>query len=283
MVRIVTDSTCDLSKELQAQWKLDVLHLEVRFGNERYRDGVDLQTGEFYEKLAAAKALPQTSQINPHEFAAVFQEAVDAGDEVVCIPISAHLSGTCQSALVAREMVNPRRIFVVDSRNATFGLALLVQQAVRLRDRGLSALEIAAAVEDLKGRVRFLAVVDTLKYLKLGGRISAATAAVGSILNIRPLISVVRGRVENVGRARGQAAAFDWIARRLREDPPDAALPVACGHSCAPQLLQTLMEQFRDFWRPEDCLVCVVGSTVGTHTGPGAVGRGYFAQSAAIL
>ena len=184
MVRIMTDSTCDLSPERQKALGVEVVPLSVHFGAESFRDGVDLSNAEFYERLRGAETLPTTAQVNPEEFISRFQDHVGAGDQVVGIFLASQLSGTCQSALIARGIVDEANIFVVDSTTVTFGLGLLVEMAAQLRDAGLSAPEIAAQVEQLAGRLRFYAVVGTLKYLKMGGRISGTAAVVGGMLGI---------------------------------------------------------------------------------------------------
>ena len=159
-------------------------------------------------------------------------------DEIVGIFISGAMSGTCQSALIARDMVDGEdRIHVVDSRTVTFALGLLVEVAATLRDQGLSAKELAAKLEELAGRLRLLAVVDTLKYLKMGGRISTASAVVGALLNINPIITIENGLVEGIGKARGRKAAFQWIAKRMEKEAPDLSLPVSFGHTNAPEAM----------------------------------------------
>ncbi len=275
MVRIITDSTSDVSTEEQKQLDIHVVPLTVYFPDGSYQDGVDLSHEEFYEKLAAADKLPTTSQVNPETFAALFQAYVDAGDEVVGLFLSGELSGTCQSARIAADMVDSERVHILDSRNVTFSLGLLVKQAARLRDKGLSAREIAEHIESLTGRLRLVAVVDTLKYLKMGGRLSTASAVVGGILGINPLIALVDGKVEAIGKVRGRRAAFEFMAKYLQEHPVDTEYPVAFGHSNAP----ALMEECRDYFAPlvgTDWLeYSSIGCIVGTHAGPGATGFAY--------
>ncbi len=277
MVRIITDSTSDLSAEQARQLGVDVFPLQVHFGEECYLDGVEISVAQFYEKLAQAEQLPTTSQVNPDAFAQKFQRYVDAGDTVVGIFLSSKMSGTCQSALIAREMVDQEKIFVVDSHTVTFALGLMVTEAVKLRDQGLSAGEIAARMEELSHKVRLLAMVDTLKYLKMGGRISAATAAVGGLLGINPIISVGdSGTVESAGKARGRKAAFRWIAGRMEQEPADPAHGISFGHSNAPEAMEECISFFADRLDTEHALRSDIGAVVGTHAGPGAAGIAYF-------
>lgn len=275
MVQIVTDSTSDLSREEQEQLRVRVIPLTVHFEDGSYQDGVDLSHEEFYEKLAVAEKLPTTSQVNPETFAALFQSYVDAGDEVVALFISGELSGTCQSARIAAQMVDPERVHVLDSRNVTFALGLLVRQAAQLRDEGKTAGEIVSQIEELIGRVRLVAVVDTLKYLKMGGRLSTASAVVGGILGINPIIALEGGRVEAIGKVRGRKAAFEFMAKFLAQHPVDPAYPVAFGHSNAPALLEECRSYFTPLIGTDRLVSGGIGCIVGTHAGPGATGFAY--------
>lgn len=277
MIRIITDSTSDLSPQRREAIGVDVIPLSVQFGQEIFRDGVDITNAEFYDRLSKAETLPTTSQINPEVFAALFRKYLDQGDEIVGIFISGAMSGTCQSALIARDMVDGEdKIHIVDSRTVTFALGLLVEVAASLRDQGLSAGELAARLEALAGRVRLLAVVDTLKYLKMGGRISTATAVVGGLLGISPIITIENGLVEGIGKARGRKAAFQWIAKRMEKEAPDLSLPVGFGHSNAPEAMAECQAFFASAIAGATVFTSDIGSVVGTHAGPGATGIVYF-------
>ena len=181
MIRIVTDSTSDLSADRAAALGVEVLPLSVHFGEESFQDGVDITKEEFYARLEQAETLPTTAQIPPETFIKTFERLTAQGDQVLGIFLSSAMSGTYQSAMIARDIVGEERIAVVDSQTVTFALGLLVEAACLLRDQGLSLEELRAQVEALAGRVRLLAVVDTLKYLKMGGRISGAAAVVGGL------------------------------------------------------------------------------------------------------
>lgn len=279
MVRIITDGTSDLSAQRAAELNVHVMPMRVFFGQEGFLDGVDITREEFFARLESCQELPTTSQLNPDDFLEVFQKYVDQGDQVVGIFLSSELSGTCQSACIARDMVGGGEIHIVDSRTVTFALALLVEEAVRMRDEGLSAARIAEAVEQLARRTKLLAIVDTLTYLKKGGRISAATAAVGGLLGIKPIVEVdSRGTVEAVGKARSMASGLEWIARHIEQAPADPAYAVAYGHSNSPERVPLCMEALKDVLpqgRPP--LMGSIGAVIGTHVGPGAVGVAYIA------
>ncbi|NLT12935.1 MAG: DegV family protein [Clostridiales bacterium] len=278
MVKIITDSTSDITQAEGASLGVTVVPLTVHFGSESYRDGIDLSKQEFYEKLAVAETLPTTSQVPIGEFDVLFQRFVDCGDEVVGIFISSEMSGTYQSAAVAREHVNTEKIHVVDSRTATFELALLVRLAVRYRDEGKSAGDIAAHITALIKRVRLIAVVDTLKYLKMSGRISTTTAFVGGLLGINPIIAIIGGKVESIGKTRGPKAGLSFIRDRVMSDPPDLNYPVAFGNSNAPEALRDTVVLFTESFGITDYFEEDIGLIVGTHVGPGAVGIAYIAK-----
>ena len=278
MIRILTDSTCEISMESAKEMDVTVLPMTVHFGGESYVDGIELTPELFYQKLGESTELPTTTQINPSEFEEVFRAWTAAGDSVVGLFLSSDLSGTYQSAVIAANSVGSDNIFVIDSKTVTFGLGLLVLQAVRWRQEGLPAAALAARLEQEKERVTLLAVVDTLKYLKMGGRLSSAAAMVGGILGINPLITVTGGKVESIGKARGRKAAFDLLQKRINEVPPDRSAPMAYGHSNAPEALRECMDYFKETIPPQTAFIAHIGSVVGTHVGPGAVGVAYFRQ-----
>lgn len=279
MIEIITDSTCDISPAAAEEMGIRVLHLTVQFGEESFRDGLDISNADFYGRLRTAQTLPTTSQINPDAFASAFQEALDRGNQVVGIFLSAELSGTFQSAVIAKEMLDSEDIFVVDSRQVALSLNLLVTEAVRLRGEGKTASEIADELTALREKVRLYAVVDTLKYLKMGGRISAATAVVGGVLGITPIIALKDGKVESAGKTRGRKAGVQWIREQANGEELDFSRPLALGHTDCLEALDAMAAGFSDLV-PEFTSVfsCEIGAVVGTHAGPGAAGVAYFVK-----
>lgn len=283
MIHLITDSAADLPLELQQRYDITVLPLTVQFGEQTFLDGVDISAETFYARLATAKELPTTSQPSPDAFLEIFRPRIARGDSVVGLFLSSALSGTYQSACIARDMLLSQqvsgadRLYLVDSRSVTLGLSLLLLEGARLRDEGISAAELAAHLETLAGRVRLLAVLDTLKYLKMGGRISATTAFVGGVLGINPLIEVTDGRIASAGKARGRQAACAWMAERLAQEPPAAGTPLVFGHASAPKSAAELQAALAEFVCAEDSVTVSIGSVVGTHTGPGAAGVAYLA------
>lgn len=279
MIEIITDSTSDISPALAEELDVRVLPLTVHFGEESFRDGLDISNVDFYARLRNAQTLPTTSQINPDVFVTAFQEVLDRGNQAVGIFVSAELSGTCQSAMIAKEMLDSDDVFVVDSRHVALSLALLVEEAVRLRNEGRTAAELVAELTTLREKLRLYAVVDTLKYLKMGGRISAATAVVGGVLGITPIIAVKDGKVESAGKTRGRKAGVQWIRERTNEEDADMTRPLFLGHTDCPEALETMEEGFSDLTRQFSAVYTrEIGAVVGTHAGPGAAGVAYFVK-----
>ena len=222
-IRIITDSGADIPQRLGASTgenprdDLTILPMHVYFGEKEFLDGVNLSHQQFYEMLIESEELPKTSQIPPYEFEQVYEQAVAAGEQVVVITISSKLSGTYQSACVAAEDYEGK-VYVVDSLNATLGERCLVDYALRLKDQGKTAEEIVAELTQARKRIRLLALLDTLEYLKRGGRISKSVAMVGGMLSIKPVVSVVDGEVVMVGKAVPATAIICWCRRFRRPE-----------------------------------------------------------------
>lgn len=275
MVRIITDSSCDIDLETAASMGIEVIPIQVHFGDESFDSGVDITNEVFYQKLKNAVKLPTTTQLTPHTFEEVFNRAVENGDEVVGMFISRELSGTYSNAVTVAKSINPNRIFIVDTLNTTFALALLLNEAVKMRDSGLSAKEIHAKITDLVPRVCLFASIDTLKYLKMGGRLSAGAAIVGGILGICPIISVKNGKVEAVGKARGRAAANKFIEDKIREIGISSDYCVSFGNSDAPEIGKQTEKYFSELIGKREIVRTQIGCIIGTHVGPGASGLAF--------
>ena len=275
MVKILTDSSCDISLERCAELGVELLPITVNFGDQSYRANLDITTEEFYDKLAAAQELPKTAQITPNQFQEIFKPYQESGDDVVCLFISSKMSGTLQSARVAKNILGAENILLPDTLNVTFALGLLVEEAVKMRDAGMTGAEIVAKIEELIPRIRLFAMIEDLKYLKMGGRLSATSALVASILGICPIITLKDGLVEVVGKARGKKAAFAAIRKWVEKEPISSDYCVTMGHANVPENCKALQEFLGDLLKKREVHVCSIGSIVGTHTGPGAVGLAY--------
>lgn len=282
-VRIITDSASDITPQEADAWGVEVLPITVVFGQEEYLDGVTLTSRAFFEKLVESDALPHTCQITPFQYEQAYRRAAEAGDQVVCVTLSGRLSGGWNSAVMGAGAF-AGQVYVVDSENVSIGQRLLVQLAVRLRDQGLPAAEIAAELETQKKRVRLLALLDTLEYLKKGGRISPAVAFAGGVLSIKPVVAVQNGEVALVGKARGSKNGNNLLMQFVeRSGGVDFSMPYTLGYSgFSDALLQKYLADSEKLYRDHegDIPVCCIGSTIGTHAGPGAIGVAFFSRAA---
>ena len=275
-VKIIVDSTVDLAPAVKTQVSA-VVPLSVRFGEAEYKDGETITAEKFYEMLGAGQVLPTTSQPTPVAFEEAYEKATADGSEVVVITISSRLSGTYQSATIAAEDYEGK-VFVVDSRSAAIGAGVLTAYALRLVQQGMTGEQILKELMEKREKVRLYAVLDTLEYLKKGGRINAATAVVGGMLNIKPLISVDDdGRIGMAGTARGMKKAFsmlnDHCAKNGGIDPERPTLLGFTG--CSDENMRKYLEENTQLW-PSDTNTTIVGATIGVHAGPGAVAVGFF-------
>lgn len=274
--RIIVDSTADMTPEIKE--RVHVVPLTVHFGDEEYLDGVTIDNKTFYEKLVESDVLPTTSQATPAAFARAFEEAKAAGEDAVVITLSEKFSGTYQSAMIAA--ADDENIHVVDSGSVAMGSGILVALALRLRDAGKAAKEIAAILEEEKKRIIVVALVNTLEYLKKGGRVSKTLAFAGGILNIKPVLSVVDGEIAMLGTARGSKMGNNLLVQEIgKAGGIDFDKPVLLGYSgLSDALLQKYIEDSCPIW--ENNLVQIpyttVGSVIGTHVGPGAVAVAFF-------
>ena len=271
-VRIITDSSCDHSFLKQQEWKIDILPMRVYFGDKEYVDGRDLSSIQFYEMLAQSAELPHTTQITPFEFEDRIRPYVEAGDEVVILPLSKDLSGTYSSAVLAKEQFPGKPIYVVDTCQVTFSLGLLVEIAVQMRDSGRNGRAIAERLEILKDKVRLYAVIGDLKYLKLGGRLSSASATIGSLLNIKPIIAIEEGKVNSIVKVRGLKAGYESVLSYSEKDGIDTRYPVYFGHSNIPEAAEELKHTATERFGLKNVRLSDIGPIVGTHAGPGATG-----------
>ena len=276
-IRIITDSGCDMLPPYAPN--LTVLPLTITFGEESFLDGVELDHHRFYEKLIEGEELPTTSQIAPAAFEEAFQRAVDAGEAVVCVTLSSKLSGTYQSACIGAEGFGGK-VRVVDSENASIGQHALVEYALRLKDAGLGFEEIVERLEADKKRIRLIALLDTLEYLKKGGRISKAAAMAGSLLSIKPVIAIQCGEVAILGKARGSKQGNNLLAEQIRQTGGiDFEKPFVLGYTgLSDAILQKYIKDHESFWKSsvDGLETSSVGGTIGTHIGPGAIGVAFF-------
>ncbi len=279
-VRIITDSGIDLPG--QADPRLTVLPLGITFGDTTYADGVDLTNDRFYELLIESDELPKTSQATPFAYQEAFEQVRAAGEEAVVITLSSKLSGTYQSAVTAAS--DYPEVHVVDGKNVTIGQTILVQYALTLVDEGLGAAEIAERVAAAADRVCLLALLDTLEYLRRGGRIPKSVGMVGEVLSIKPVVGVEDGEVVMLGKARGSKNGRNQLHQQVEKYGIDFTMPVLLGYTGLSQkLLKKYLDDNRAIWEDkvaeEDLPICSVGATIGTHVGPGAIALAFFRKN----
>jgi DegV family protein with EDD domain len=271
-VRIITDSTSDISKELAVQMDVEVLPLTIRFGEEEYIDGVTLKNEEFYRKLEQSDQLPKTSQLSLAALTDAFRRALDEGYEVVSIFLSSELSGTYQAACIARDTFSGDRVHVVDSRQVTVGLAMLVWEAVRLNDGTLDARSIAERLETEKEKIVVYGAIETLDYVRKGGRLSAAGKLIGTVLNLKPIVHMSGGRIVSVHRARGNKHALSWIVERMKQAQANVSKGIIYGQANCVEKLKKLQDMIREVCVFPAGYTLPIGPVVGTYSGPGCVG-----------
>lgn len=275
-VRIIVDSSTDVSEKYRE--KIQFVPLTVRFGDKEYLDGVEISKHQFYEMLVESDALPTTSQATPAAFADCFEAIASAGDSAVVITLSSKLSGTYQSAVLAAE--DYPNIYVVDSQSVAIGTGVLAQYAVELAQQGMGAEEIAQELTQQREKVCVVALLDTLEYLKKGGRISKTVAFAGGVLNIKPVVTVQDGAVALIGKARGSRNGNNLLVEKIREaGGVDFERPVLLGYTgLSSALLEKYVDDSKALWadhvdKLDGCLLC---SVIGTHVGPGAVAVAFF-------
>ena len=273
--RIITDSTADLLP----QWKekVSVVPLTLNFGEEVYVDGISISHKAFYEKLVETDTLPTTSQATPGAFSAEFSK-LSEGEEAVVVTLSSSLSGTYQSAMIAASEYN--NIYVVDSCSAAIGGGILVALALEMAEKGMTAKQIAAALEEEKKKIVLIALVDTLEYLKKGGRVSKTLAFAGSILNIKPVIALDEGKIVMLGKARGSRQGNNLLVQQIEKaGGVDFSKPLLLGYTgLSDALLLKYIEDSKHLWAEgvEQVPYTTIGSVIGTHAGPGAVAVAFF-------
>ena len=276
-VNIIVDSTADITEDVKE--RLTVVPLTLRFGDEEYIEGVTIQKKEFYQKLIESDVLPKTSQASPADFSDIFEKIAAAGESAVVITLSSKLSGTWQSAMIAAREYEDS-VYVVDSRNVAIGTAILAKLALRLVDEGMGAREIAERLEKEREKICLIAMLDTLEYLKKGGRISAAAAFAGGVLSIKPVVCIRDGEIVILGKARGSKQGNNLLVSEIRKTGGiDFTKPILLGYTGLDDtLLQKYIEDSKALWEEgiSSLETTMIGSVIGTHAGPGAVAVAFF-------
>lgn len=280
MIKFVIDSGCDISQEEAKKLDITVLPFEVRFGEEEFLDGVNLSHKRFYERLIESDELPKTSLISSYRFKECFEEVEKDGNEIICICISSKLSGTYSEAVkAAKEFEN---ISVIDSLSACIGERLLLELGIKLAKENKTAKEIVDTLNIEKKKIKLLALLGTLKYLKKGGRISSVAAFTGEMLSLKPVISIVDGEVKLAGKALGSKKGNNLLMQLIEKcGGIDFEKPFCTGYSGTDDgVLNKYIEDSKHIWEGNTNFIpkYEIGTTIGTHIGPGAIGVCFFAK-----
>jgi len=273
VVRIVTDSTADLTPEQQRAAGIIVVPLNVHFGDEVFRDHVDLSTDEFFRRLKASPQLPRTSQPSVGAFEEAYRSLRQGGDEIVSVHLSSKVSGTYNSALMAAQSVGEGKIDVVDSLSTSMALGFIALEGAKLARAGRDRQAVADCLRGLVPKARVICVVDTLTYLERGGRIGKARALLGSLLNVKPILQLKDGEVVPLGRARGRPQALNRLVELLERDGKVSQLAIM--HGAAQTDAEQLRERVASSYPGVDIQLTEIGAVLGTHTGPGVIGFTY--------
>lgn len=270
MIRIVADSSCDLPDELAATHNIEIVPLTIRFGNEEFVDRIGLTTGQFWDRLHASSVLPETAAPSAGAFRDTYTRLAEQGaDGIVVVCLSSELSGTYQAAVIAAEQTSEIPVKVIDSRNVSMAMGFQVLEAARAAARGADLLEVAATAARTAEATNFLAVLDTLEYLQRGGRLGNTAAFFGSLLHIKPLITMENGVVAAAGRVRTRERALSALVDRIAElDVAELAILNAASSD-----IHDLRNRYSGATAPN--LIAEIGPVVGTHTGPGVLGFAY--------
>lgn len=272
MIRILIDSSSDYTLNEAKKDHLDYVPISVMLGNDTYQGGVDLEHDEFYEKIMSTKDFPKTAQPSPQSFLDIFEDAKEKGDDVICILLSSSLSGTCQTAHLAKNMADYDRIHIIDSLSAIAAIRIMANYASKLVTEGFSAEEIVEKIESMKSKVKIVAAVDTLEYLARGGRLSKTVAAIGELANLKPIMTInTEGSLEVLGKALGRIKAGSFILNYLENKTIDTEFPMYGIYSYGLENVEKLEKKLnKEGYIIKDHYQ--LGAVIGAHVGPGAFG-----------
>ena len=278
-IRIITDSTSEIKLDTVKKLNIDIIPLKIIIDQKTYFDNIDISTNDFYLRLNASNTPITTSQANPHDFLELFQRYADKGDIVIGIFLSSKLSGTLQSANIAKNIVeNNENIHIIDSLCVTSALGLLVRCAVKMRDENIEIEKIIKQLNEIKTRIKLVAYVDTLKYLKMGGRISSSAAFVGETLNISPILALNEGSLSVIKKIRGKNKVFNYIKDYTIENNIDFSYPIAFASSDNLKDLTTLLNDFSI--SDNNLTIDELGPAICCHSGLKAFGIAFISKKA---
>lgn len=272
-LKLFVDSASDLPQYYRDKYNISIVPLSVIFGEAEFKDQIDISTQEFWELLLKADTLPSTNQVNPHEFVQAFEPHLAAGEEILYIGLSSQLSGTLQSAHIAKRLLNSDRVHIFDSKSASIGVGLLAIRAGELREEGKDISEIWQELEKDRADAFGNFIVDSLTHLVKGGRLTKTQGLVGSMLNIKPILAITaEGTIEPAEKVRSTKKALQTIVAKAKETNIDFSHKrVAVVHTYNSQNVAELVDMVKTELGPKEIVTGLIGSTIGTHAGPGGV------------
>ncbi len=272
-IKIITDSTSDIPKEEIERLNITIIPLTVYFGDEAYKDGQDLSSEQFFEKLSGSNIMPTTSQVTPIEFEQIFRAELEQYETIICITLSSKASGTYQSAIMAKNTIDKDNIEIIDSMTFSYGYGMAVVKAAEMAQEGRAKEDIIRQINYMLSKLETYFIVDTLEYLQKGGRINMATAIVGNILNIKPILGVKDGLVIPLDKIRGSKRAINKMVKYIKEkDYNLSKQTIAIAHGAMPEKAEQLKEIFKKEFNINKIVISEVGSVIGAHAGPGVIG-----------
>ncbi len=278
-IQIIIDSMIDMPEDIIEKYNIMVIPLTVIFGDKEYRDGVDLTNTQFYEKLSQSEDLPKTSQVSPSVFVETFKKILDEGKEILCINGSSKASGTFQSAVVAKNSLESDKIRVFDTMALSFGAGIFVYEAAKMATAGKNLEEIIGRLNEIKTRVDHIFTVDTLEYLKKGGRLNPMKAAIATMLNIKPVLTLVDGLVEPLDKVRGSKKVIGRMIELAKQRGKTFENKVVgISHAVSEDMLNLLKNRVEKELNPKELMITKIGCTIGTHAGPGTLAIFYIVE-----
>ncbi len=275
-IRIVIDSTSDVTDDIIKKYNLKMVPLTVNFENESFLDKVELSSSDFFEKLVKAEKLPTTSQVSPGAFAEAFSEILLEGDQVLGIFLASEFSGTYDSARIARDMIGSDNIRIIDSKSVCLGTFSLILEAIELVRQNKDIDEIVTELEKDKGKIVAAAGLDTLKYLEKGGRLSKGQAVIGSVLNIKPILEIKDGKLTVIEKVRGKNKIIKWFDEWIEKNNYNLSdKTVLLFYAQNYDQLKALREAIEEKYKIKNIIEQEVGAVIGTHAGPGLLGIGF--------
>lgn len=274
MIRIITDTACDITAEEAEILGIGIVPLVTSFGDEPFPMRTHADFDRFYERLKVSPQLPVTSRPSPQLYLELFEQAKQAGDEVLVLSLSSGLSGTIESAQLAKQMSGYDRITVIDTQQAVMSQRILVEHAVKMARSGESIRSIVHEIMDLRERVTVVGVIGSMVYLRKGGRIPPALGVIGDALQIKPVITL-KGKIETIGKARGLKAGYAMAWKHMEADGVDVSFPVIFGYTSSLEQCRSFMEGTLERFPAQKTGIAQVGGIIGTHLGENSIGAAY--------